>query len=122
MVCSEIQGESAIRSNLPKLLHPQSRSANGDFIPPSDALSHQTDALCAEVARQLRQERERRGLSMTALAQRSGISQPMISLLESGGRKPSLETLLRLALALEVSPDELLRRALRVVSRKPAPR
>ncbi|MCX8089716.1 MAG: helix-turn-helix domain-containing protein [Verrucomicrobiae bacterium] len=81
-------------------------------------LSERVDAVCGEVARLLRAERERRGMSMTLLAERSGISQPMISLLESGARKPSLETLVRLALALEVPPHRILQRAVRAASRK----
>jgi transcriptional regulator with XRE-family HTH domain len=81
-------------------------------------VSEQVEAVCAEVARLLRAERQRRGLSMTALAERSGVSQPMISLLESGGRKPSLETLLRLSLALGVPPDQLLGRACRAAFKK----
>jgi len=41
------------------------------------------EAVCAEVARILREEREKKGLSMTRLAQEAGLSQAMI-IIESG--------------------------------------
>ena len=50
----------------------------------------------------LRDERERHGLSMNQLAERSGLSQSMISLLEHDLRNPTLDTLLRIADALEL--------------------
>jgi transcriptional regulator with XRE-family HTH domain len=57
----------------------------------------------------LRQERERQGLSMTEVAERAGLSQQMVSYVERGMRNPTLDTLLRMAQALETDPSELLR-------------
>ena len=56
----------------------------------------------AEVARRLRAERLRRGISMTKLADESGLSQQMISYVERGMRSPTLDTLLRMAGVLKV--------------------
>lgn len=69
------------------------------------------DAVCSQVARLLREERERKGMSMTALAERAGLSQQMISYIERELRNPTLNTLLRVADALELDAAEVLRRA-----------
>ena len=50
----------------------------------------------AEVGPRLRRLRERRGVTLTALAAQTGISKSTLSRLESGQRKPSLELLLPL--------------------------
>jgi transcriptional regulator with XRE-family HTH domain len=60
-----------------------------------------------EVGRTIRQLRKKSGLSMAALAERAGLSQPFISQLESGAHTPSLMTLYRVSAALEVLPGEL---------------
>ncbi|MFD3005108.1 helix-turn-helix domain-containing protein [Thermus tengchongensis] len=60
------------------------------------------------VGQKLRELRLKRGLSQTKLAQKVGVSQTFISALEMGLKQPSLKTLLALADALSVSPDELL--------------
>jgi transcriptional regulator with XRE-family HTH domain len=52
--------------------------------------------------------RQARKLSQEALAERAGIHRTQISLFETGQRQPLLETLLRLAGALEVSVPMLL--------------
>jgi len=56
----------------------------------------------AAVARRLKDERLRRRISMTKLAAESGLSQQMISYVERGMRSPTLDTLLRIAAALDV--------------------
>ena len=61
----------------------------------------------AEVGPRLRRLRERRGLTLTALAAQTGISKSTMSRLESGQRKPSLELLLPLAEAHHLPLDEL---------------
>src|SRR5262245_55746290 len=60
-------------------------------------------AVCSQVARILRQERERRGLSMNTVAERAGLSQQMVSYVERQMRNPTLETLLRMAAAIETN-------------------
>jgi transcriptional regulator with XRE-family HTH domain len=61
----------------------------------------------AEVGPRLRRIRERHGMTLTALAAKTGISKSTLSRLESGQRKPSLELLLPLAEAHHLPLDEL---------------
>ena len=61
----------------------------------------------AEVGPRLRRLRERRGVTLTALAAQTGISKSTLSRLESGQRKPSLELLLPLAATHRLPLDEL---------------
>lgn len=68
-------------------------------------------AVCSLVARLLRQERERRGLSMNLVAERAGLSQQMVSYVEREMRNPTLETLLRIAAALKIDLAKLLQEA-----------
>src|SRR5215510_6496802 len=61
----------------------------------------------AEVGPRLRRLRERRELTLTALAAQTGISKSTLSRLETGERKPSLELLLPLGEAFHLPLDEL---------------
>jgi len=70
-------------------------------------------AVCSRVAQLLRAEREKRNLSMTALAQRAGLSQQMVSYVERGLRIPSLDTLLRMTDSLEIDLEKIIERARR---------
>ena len=73
------------------------------------------EAITSEVAKILRREREKMGLSMNTVAERAGLSQPMISLVERELRKPTLDTLLRIGCALEIDLAEVLQEAQRAV-------
>jgi transcriptional regulator with XRE-family HTH domain len=75
------------------------------------------DALAAKVAAIFRAERIRRGLSMNAVAERGGLSQQMVSYVEREMRNPSLDTMLRMAAALEIDLGNVLRRAQRSTAR-----
>jgi transcriptional regulator with XRE-family HTH domain len=59
----------------------------------------------------IRQQRERADLSLRRLAERAEISNPYLSQIERGIRKPSAEILKRLSRALEVSAETLYTRA-----------
>src|SRR4051794_28507015 len=61
----------------------------------------------AGIGPRLRRLRDRRGLTLTALAAQTGISKSTLSRLETGERKPSLELLLPLAEAYHLPLDEL---------------
>lgn len=61
------------------------------------------------VGPRLRAVRERKGGTLAELAEVSGVSASTLSRLESGGRKPTLELLLRLARAHGVPMEELIR-------------
>lgn len=75
-------------------------------------------AVCTRVARLLKEEREKRGLSMTVLAERAGLSQQMVSYVERGMRNPGLDTLIRLTEAMEVDLAELIKQAQATASKK----
>jgi transcriptional regulator with XRE-family HTH domain len=57
----------------------------------------QYEAARKEIVRLLKAERERRKLSNYAVAQRCGVSESMLSLVERNLRNPSLELILRVA-------------------------
>lgn len=56
----------------------------------------------------LREFRLQAGLSQDELADRMDISSPYISMLESGRRYPSIEMIIRIAIAVEVRPGAIL--------------
>jgi transcriptional regulator with XRE-family HTH domain len=68
-------------------------------------------AVCVQIVGLLRKEREDRGISKYALAERSGLSEQMIGYVERGMRSPSLETIVRIAAGLEVDLFEIIKRA-----------
>ena len=65
----------------------------------------------------LREEREHQGLSKYAVAERSGLSEQMVGYVERGLRHPSLETVVRLASALDIDLGDLIKKAYKTVSR-----
>lgn len=56
----------------------------------------------------LRQVRKRSGLSQEALAAQASLHRTHIGLLERGARVPGIDTLVRLAGALDCDPDDLI--------------
>jgi DNA-binding XRE family transcriptional regulator len=62
----------------------------------------------SQLAKNVRQLRTAAGLTQTALAKRSGLNRSHLNRLEGGGRKPTLDTLARLAKALRVAPGSFL--------------
>lgn len=64
-----------------------------------------------EVGEFIRQQRQRADLSLRRLADRAGISNPYLSQIERGIRRPSAEILKRISRALEISAETLYRRA-----------
>ena len=71
------------------------------------------EAVRTEVIRLLREERLRRKLSNYAIAQNSGVSESMLSLVERGLRNPTLELLLRIADGIGADLPDLIKRAQR---------
>ncbi|MEU3370840.1 helix-turn-helix domain-containing protein [Streptomyces sp. NPDC006660] len=93
-----------------RMEHPRPEAARpGDPSPagtaPAEPSPHQ--AVLDEVGPRLRRLRARRGLSLSGLSARTGISKSTLSRLESGQRRPSLELLLPLATAYGVPLDDL---------------
>ncbi|MFF4749811.1 helix-turn-helix domain-containing protein [Streptomyces sp. NPDC002514] len=70
-------------------------------------MSDEFDAVLAAVGPRLRELRRRRGTTLTALSETTGIPVSTLSRLESGLRKPGLELLLPLARAYQLPLDEL---------------
>lgn len=64
-------------------------------------------AVLAEVGPRLRRVRTQRDVTLTELAEATGISKSTLSRLESGQRKPSLDLLLPIAQAHRIPLDEL---------------
>ena len=76
------------------------------------------DAVSSQVAKQLKVLRQKRGLSMTELAKRAGLSRAMISFIESEFRNPTLDTLLRICGALNVELADVLKRSSKAASKR----
>lgn len=76
------------------------------------------EAIISQVVRKLREEREKRGLSMNVVAQRSGLSQSIVSLVERDLRSPTLDTLIRIAEVVEVDLGKIITQAGKTVSRQ----
>ena len=68
-------------------------------------------AIGSQLAVILKTEREKRDLSLKALAAKSGISRQTISYVEQEVQSPSLDTLLRITLAMEVDLAKIIARA-----------
>lgn len=75
------------------------------------------EIISSRVSQILRDERRKRGLSMTETAERAGLSQQMVSYVERGLRNPTLETMLRIADALEIDLASVIQRASRTVAK-----
>ncbi len=69
----------------------------------------------------IRAQRERANLSLRRLAENAGISNPYLSQIERGIRKPSAEILKNLSRALEISSNTLYRRAGLIDEEMPPP-
>lgn len=64
-----------------------------------------------EIGEFIKQHRQRANLSLRRLAERAGVSNPYLSQIERGIRRPSAEILKRLSRALEISAETLYTRA-----------
>ena len=69
--------------------------------------------ICAVFGKVVREERSRLDLTLSALAQLTGLSRQCISAVEKGRKVPNLDTVARLAGAFGVDPATLLIRARR---------
>lgn len=76
------------------------------------------DEISAEVVKLLIAERKRRGISGNSLAEKSGLSQSLISTLETNPWNPTLDTLLRMGDALQIDIGEIISKARKKVLRK----
>lgn len=76
------------------------------------------EAISSEVARLLKEEREKQHISLNLLAQKAGVNRQSVAFIEQGLRNPTLNTLFRLTLALEISPEEIIGRARKLAVKK----
>jgi transcriptional regulator with XRE-family HTH domain len=76
------------------------------------------EAVVCEVIRRLGEARKQKGLSMNQIAERSGLSQSMVSLVERNMRNPTLDTLLRIGEALELDVGEIITSAHKTVRKR----
>ena len=65
-------------------------------------------AIIAEAVRLLKTEREKLGISMNRLAEKSGLSQSLISTIENNPSNPTLDSLLRISEALNLNLGDIL--------------
>lgn len=77
-------------------------------------------ATCKEAVRLLSAARKAQGISMNRLSKMTGLTQPTISILESSQPNPKLDSLLRIARALDLNIGDVLKRATRNVSKTAA--
>ena len=69
------------------------------------------EAVCAEIIRLLREEREKRKITNYMVSRKSGVSESMLSLVDRGLRNPSMEIMLRIADAAEADLPALIKKA-----------
>lgn len=70
-------------------------------------------AVCSAVARILHQERTERKMSLSAVAEKAGLSYQMVGFVEKQERNPTLDTVLRICEALGIDINDVLRRAVK---------
>jgi transcriptional regulator with XRE-family HTH domain len=75
------------------------------------------DEICAEVVRLLTEERKRQRISGNVLAEKSGLSQSLISSLETNPWNPTLDTLLRIGDVLKVDVGKIISQARKKILR-----
>jgi len=76
------------------------------------------EAICSQVAKQLKELRQKRGLSMTELAAKAGLSRAMISFIESEFRNPTIDTLLRVCGVLKIELADILKKSSKAVFKR----
>ena len=75
-------------------------------------------AIVEAVVLLLAQERAQQGMSMNKLAELTGLALTTISYFERGFRKPTLETALRVAAALDADLGALIQSAVKAIQRQ----
>lgn len=80
-------------------------------MPPEDKLAAKMSTAASDIGSFIRAQRETAQVSMRQLAERSGVSNPYLSQVERGLRKPSADVLSQIAKALRVSAEVLYVRA-----------
>jgi DNA-binding XRE family transcriptional regulator len=66
----------------------------------------------------LKEEREKRALSLNVLAQKAGLSRQTVSYVEQEVQNPTLETLLRITSVLEVDLEKIIAKARKTAAKR----
>jgi transcriptional regulator with XRE-family HTH domain len=80
-------------------------------MPPEEKLSAKVSSAASDIGSFIRAQRETAQVSVRQLAERAGVSNPYLSQVERGLRKPSADVLSQIAKALRVSAEVLYVRA-----------
>jgi transcriptional regulator with XRE-family HTH domain len=75
-------------------------------------------AICSRICKILREARIERGISMTSLGVKTGLSQQAISYVEREMRMPNLDTLLRITAALGIGLGDVVNQASKEISKR----
>ena len=67
--------------------------------------------ICSGISRLLKEERLKQKLSLNVLAARAGLNRQTVSFIEQEERIPTIDTLLRITMALDVELEVLIRKA-----------
>lgn len=84
-------------------------------------MNHLRDAISAHVADFLKEQREKQHLSLGELARKAGLARQTITFVEQKVQSPSLDTMLRIAFALDVDLAKIIARAQKTASKKSPP-
>jgi len=76
------------------------------------------DDISSQVACLLKEEREKRGLSLNLLAQKAGLSRQTVSYVEQEVQNPTLDTLLRITSVLEVDLEKIISKARKAAAKQ----
>ncbi|MBY0442267.1 MAG: helix-turn-helix domain-containing protein [Mycobacteriaceae bacterium] len=80
-------------------------------MPPEEKLAIKVSTAASDIGSFIRTQRQTAQVSMRQLAERAGVSNPYLSQIERGLRKPSADVLNQIAKALRVSAEVLYVRA-----------
>jgi len=75
------------------------------------SVSKTSEIICSQVARLLKEERKKRGVSLNLLSEKAGLSRQTVSFVEQELRTPTLDTLIRITTALEINLEKVVARA-----------
>jgi transcriptional regulator with XRE-family HTH domain len=96
-----------------------SRSESGEGYNPVEQVGHVVNQAVEDIGAYIRQQREGAQVSLRQLAKLTGVSNPYLSQVERGLRKPSAEILQQIAKGLRISAEALYVRA-GILERRPA--
>ena len=80
--------------------------------------AERSDAICAEIALLMGEERKRLKLSKNKVAYLTGLNQSTVSRLENYHENPTMDSLLRVADVLKVNLGDVIKQAIRNVERE----